>query len=120
MRGPRPLTDVDLDAARAALETQRRDICALLDKTQEEAAPVALDQAQQGRLSRMDAMARQEMAQAARRRRHQDLARINAALGRIATGDYGFCVRCDEAIEPGRLGVDPATPLCRRCAADAS
>ena len=111
------MSDVDVEAIRATLEAERSEICALLAETQEDAAPVALDQTQQGRLSRMDAIGRQEMARAARRRRRQDLARIDAALERLSSGDWGYCVRCDEPIEPARLAFDPATPLCRACAA---
>jgi RNA polymerase-binding transcription factor DksA len=39
---------------------------------------------------------------------------ISAALERIASGDYGTCVACGEAIEPGRL---QAWPTARRCTA---
>ncbi len=111
------MSDADLEALRAALQAHRVEICALLDGTQEDAGPVVLDQTQQGRLSRIDAIARQEMARDARRRRTRDLVRIDAALARMESGAYGYCTRCEEPIEPGRLGVDPATPLCRDCAA---
>ncbi len=110
------MSDVEADEVRATLEAKRREICALLGGTQEDAEPVALDQSQQGRLSRIDAMARRELAVAARRRRTQDLARIEAALQRLDQGEWGCCVRCGEDIEVGRLQLDPATPLCRGCA----
>jgi DnaK suppressor protein len=64
----------------------------------------------------MDAMQRQEMAQAARRRRKLELERIDAALARIDAGTYGACVRCGEEIAPARLALDPTVPLCRDCA----
>ncbi len=111
------MSDVDTDKVRADLEAKRAEICALLDETQEDAAPVALDQTQQGRLSRMDAMQRQEMAQAARRRRKLELDRIDAALARIDAGTYGECVRCGEEISAERLALDPTAPSCRDCAA---
>ena len=110
------MSDVDTDRVRAELEAKRAEICALLDETQEDVAPVALDQTQQGRLSRMDAMQRQEMAQAARRRRKLELERIDAALARIDAGTYGECVRCGEEIPAERLALDPTAPLCRDCA----
>jgi len=110
------MSDVDTNRVRADLTAKRAEICALLDETQEDAAPVALDQTQQGRLSRMDAMQRQEMAQAARRRRRLELERIDAAIARIDAGTFGECVRCGEEISPARLGLDPTTPLCRDCA----
>ena len=42
---------------------------------------------------------------------------IEAALGRIESGDYGFCVRCGEQIGDERLDVLPFAPLCHNCAA---
>jgi DnaK suppressor protein len=110
------MSDVDPDQIRAELAAKRAEICALLAETQEDAAPVALDQTQQGRLSRMDAMQRQEMAQAARRRRKLELERIDAALSRLDAGTFGECVRCGEEIAPERLAFDPTAPLCRACA----
>jgi len=110
------MSDIDTDGVRAELTAKRREICALLSETQEDAAPVQLDQAQQGRLSRMDAMQRREMAQAARRRRQVELERIDAALARLDDGSYGECVRCGEAIAAERLRLDPTAPLCRACA----
>jgi len=111
------MSDVDTNRLRAELEARRAEICALLDETQEDAAPVALDQTQQGRLSRMDAMQRQEMAQAARRRRKLEIERIDATLARLEDGTFGECVRCGEEISAERLALDPTTPLCRGCAA---
>ena len=49
--------------------------------------PVELDQTTQGRLSRMDAMQYQAMAQATERRRKEGLARIEAAFRRVEEGD---------------------------------
>jgi len=78
--------------------------------------PVELDQQSVGRLSRMDAMQQQEMAQAEARRRTSDLARIEMALNRIAEDEYGWCAECGEAIAYGRLEIDPAAHLCISCA----
>ena len=50
------------------------------------------------------------------RRREVELARIDSALQRLAEGAYGYCVTCDEEIEPQRLELDPAIPLCLTCA----
>jgi RNA polymerase-binding transcription factor DksA len=41
---------------------------------------------------------------------------LRAALGRIAEGSYGICVRCGEEISSERLDILPATPFCRNCA----
>lgn len=42
---------------------------------------------------------------------------IEAALARIAAGDYGACVRCGAEIGEARLDSLPYTPFCRECAA---
>ena len=78
--------------------------------------PVELDQAAVGRLSRMDALQMQAMAQAAETQRIQERERIKATIGRIDAGDYGYCVACGEDIAPKRLAVDPTIATCIRCA----
>ena len=77
---------------------------------------VTLDQTSVGRLSRMDAMQAQAMAQASHRRRQIDLQRISAALIRLEQNDYGDCLRCGEPIAEQRLEFDPAATLCIDCA----
>ena len=41
---------------------------------------------------------------------------IEAALARIAEGEYGYCVDCGDKVSEERLDVLPATPKCRKCA----
>ena len=105
-----------LEEVRTRLEARRDELRTLIAGAVGDGAPVELDQARLGRLSRMDAMQGQAMAQETARRRGVELQRIDAALARIDAGDYGYCVRCDEPIEPGRLKIDPATPTCVACA----
>ena len=76
---------------------------------------VELDQQAVGRLSRMDALQNQAMAQAQARRRQAERAKIHAALKRIETGEYGYCTDCGEDIAPARLAADPAIALCAEC-----
>lgn len=47
----------------------------------------------------------------------QEIRMIEAALARIAEGDYGFCTKCGAEISAERLDVLPYTPFCRSCAA---
>ena len=79
-------------------------------------APVTLQQDSVGRLSRMDAMQQQAMAQAEERRRNAERTRIAAALRRLDEGEWGSCVTCGEAIAEGRLKGDPAVARCVGCA----
>ncbi|MCV3270443.1 TraR/DksA family transcriptional regulator [Roseobacter sinensis] len=76
---------------------------------------VTLDQQAVGRLSRMDALQNQAMAQAQARRRQAERQRIRAALQRLEDGEYGYCTDCGEEIAPARLVSDPATPRCLDC-----
>lgn len=77
---------------------------------------VELDQQSVGRLSRMDALQSQAMAQAASRMRAAEERRIRAALLRIEEGEFGFCSDCGEEIAAARIEHDPAAALCISCA----
>lgn len=77
---------------------------------------VELDQTSVGRLSRMDAMQGQAMSKESGRRRTASLQKIAAALRRMESGDYGYCLTCEEDIALQRLEFDPATTLCIDCA----
>ena len=77
---------------------------------------VTLDQQSVGRLSRMDAMQRQAMAQALARRRAARRQRILAALKRVAEDEFGYCQECGDDIAPARLTLDPTVSLCLTCA----
>ncbi len=45
-----------------------------------------------------------------------EVRRIDAALHRIESGDYGICGKCSERISDERLSLLPDTPFCKRCA----
>jgi RNA polymerase-binding transcription factor len=95
---------------------RRDELLAIIRSSAEDSQPVELDQSRVGRLSRMDALQGQAMAQETERRRRNELARIEAALERVKTGEYGYCVSCDEEISKKRLELDPSAPLCIDCA----
>ena len=100
----------------ARLLARREELKALSESARDSRKPVELDQSKVGRLSRMDAMQDQAMAQESERRRVGELQRIEAALQRLKGGDFGYCVSCDEAIAPARLDLDPAVATCINCA----
>jgi len=106
----------DIEHFRELLLQLRAEILALQDARDDLAATVRLDQCSVGRLARMDALQQQAMAQNGQRRAAQSLARIEAALRRCDDGSYGFCMDCDEAIDPRRLNLDPTATRCIRCA----
>ena len=94
----------------------RADLEAVAATGDASAEVVELDQSKVGRLSRMDAMQAQAMAQASSQRREQILRQITAALGRIDRDDYGDCQSCGEPINEKRLDFDPTVTLCIDCA----
>lgn len=95
------------------------DLLARLDEEQRLAADnartVTLDQSSVGRLSRMDAMQQQAMAQASMQRLQVHRRRLDAALQRVQQGSYGICCECAGAIGLERLLSDPAAPFCMDC-----
>lgn len=110
------MTEVEQDGFRSQLLALKAELQTLQEDSSEGGKPVELDQAKVGRLSRMDALQGQQMALQARRRRQQQLHNIESALRRLDAGDYGFCLGCDEEIDPRRLAVDPASTHCINCA----
>mgnify|MGYP001811882603 CR=1 FL=1 len=101
---------------RSRLLELRQELEAVVATGEESAAVVELDQSKVGRLSRMDAMQAQAMAQASGQRREAMLRSIDAALRRIDDGSYGLCVDCEEPINPRRLEFDPTVLRCVDCA----
>ena len=84
--------------------------------TRQDRATVVLDQQSVGRLSRMDAMQQQAMANATHQRRLQEKSRLQAALQRITAGEFGYCADCGDDIPDARLDLNPAVQLCIGCA----
>ena len=99
-----------------ALEARAAELAEEDRISSEAREPVTLQQDSVGRLSRMDAMQQQAMAQAQERRRQQERVRIAAALERIEEGEWGYCVTCGEDIAEARLTNDPSIATCIKCA----
>jgi len=108
--------DLDLKKIRQLLENERAELLQDSSSAADERRPVELDQQSVGRLSRMDAMQVQAMAQAVETRRRGRLQRIEAALKRLETDDFGYCDDCGEDIPAKRLEIDPTTTRCVDCA----
>ena len=107
---------VDIEKARDRLAAKRAELEELSRISQESRATVELDQQSVGRLSRMDAMQQQAMAEAQERTRKRDLIRIEQAERRLREDEYGYCSECGEEIAGGRLAIDPMAEKCVNCA----
>ena len=110
------LTPEELASFRARLEAEREDLLAVNEAAASGRATVALDQQSVGRLSRMDALQGQAMARAVEQRRGLALRQISAALERLETGEFGYCITCGEEISRKRLDLDPKSATCIACA----
>jgi DnaK suppressor protein len=106
----------DVARFRRLLEQRLEATRAGLDSSRDASAPVALDQASVGRLSRMDALQQQATRTGLREGLQREARRIEAALARVEAGTYGVCCVCEGPIAVDRLEADPATPFCFACA----
>jgi DnaK suppressor protein len=78
---------------------------------------VTLDQSAMGRVSRVDALQQQQMAQATQRRTKARIERVAAALERFDRDpeDYSWCPDCGESIGWRRLQAVPESVFCVSC-----
>jgi len=109
------LNQQQIDALHDQLEDKRRELEAQLANTDEASKPVTLDQQSVGRVSRIDAIQQQQMALANRQQATRLAKRIEFALQRIDSGEYGFCLQCAEPIAFARLQAQPFAGLCLEC-----
>lgn len=107
----------EIDTFRRRLLEQQAVLDGLADAGEEAARPIELDQSRMGRLSRLDALQGQQMAQEIERRRQHRLAAIAGALKRIESGDFGICFSCGQNIDARRLAADAVITRCIGCAA---
>jgi DnaK suppressor protein len=108
------LTAEQLELLGDVLRQRLADVHRDLSASKEDARPVGLDLSI-GRLSRVDALQQQHMAEARRQRLETQVAQIQQALGKLNGGTFGECLRCGEPIGFARLKVRPEASLCVRC-----
>ena len=98
---------LDLIALHDALEEQ-------MNAPSDRAETVDLEQPI-GRVSRIDALQQQKMAQAQRLRVRARLSAVGVALKLVEEDEYGECRRCGENIGFRRLKAAPESLLCMPC-----
>ena len=76
---------------------------------------VALDQTLAGRVSRIDAIQQQKMAQSALVRDSKLLLELEKSLSNLLKPEFGICAECDELIPFERLLVKPEVEFCVAC-----
>ena len=110
-----PLSEKQLTELRQTLLTSKEELEELLRISESSADTVSLDQSKVGRVSRVDALQQQAMAQANRETYKKRLVMVNKALAKMGGDDYGFCEVCDEDIAFARLQIRPESSLCIAC-----
>lgn len=105
-----------LAAFRQRINTEIKTLETLDEAAGDSSDTVSLDQSKVGRLSRMDALQRQAMAQATNQRRQIEIAKLRQALKHIDEGSFGECTECMEPIDPRRVTHNPSVSLCIACA----
>ncbi len=108
-----------LEIAESRLRALRDELMQKKVSAEDDKSPVELDQSRVGRLSRMDAMQQQAMAQALDHRRDIQLKRIEGAFIRLEKGVYGDCAKCKQPIDAKRMDADPTAFFCIECAEQA-
>ncbi len=108
------LTEEERRMLRDALLKLQSELDAQLVGLADGVRPVDLDEPI-GRLSRMDAMQQQKMAEASRRAARKRYDRVVAAIAAHKRNAYGDCLHCEEPIGYKRLRARPETALCLSC-----
>ena len=99
-----------------ALNALEKELKSFIEAVSNATQTVELDQGQQGRLSRIDAMQAQKMAIAQRDRAVQRLERVHNILATTEDEEFGCCGECGEPIPMPRLMARPDSVLCIECA----
>ena len=109
------MNDKEIEQFRQQLLSLRSELQMMQETYKQTGDTVELDQTRVGRLSRMDAMQAQQMALESSRRRQHQLSKIEGALIRIESAEYGYCFVCGEEIVAQRLIADPTNTRCIEC-----
>ncbi len=112
------MRDIDRRQLRDRLDAELAKAIEAIQHAQQSAATVELDQSSVGRISRIDALQQQALAQGLLERLLTRQRKLNAALDRFDSGIYGLCCACEANIEPERLNADPTVVFCQGCAVD--
>ena len=107
--------DIQFAKYKERIEQQLEELAAEDVLGQSAQKTVELDQQSVGRLSRMDALQSQAMAQAQQRRRDAHKKALQAALHRLVEDEFGYCMECGDEIEEARLLANPAVLKCVCC-----
>ncbi len=108
------MMDKERETLRRKIRSQIDDLRSEIKSHEEASKPVAPDNAI-GRLTRMEAINARSISEASLNSARSRLIRLENALKRIDTDDYGICAECDEPIPFKRLLLMPEVIRCVHC-----
>ncbi|QGY39115.1 TraR/DksA family transcriptional regulator [Pseudodesulfovibrio cashew] len=110
------MNDRDKAAFKRFAQDEIEELKAEIPRLEELVKPVAPDNAI-GRISRMDNIVNQSVAEAQLSKARVRLVRLTEALKRVDEDeDFGLCEDCGDPIPMARLKAMPETVLCVHCA----
>lgn len=109
------LTHEKLEQIREKIVSRLKELEGQLTLTQESAKTVELDQALAGRVSRIDAIQQQKLAQAGLSRAKSKFEQLSKTLLQLDSEDFGYCEECGEEIKFARLLIKPESRYCIEC-----
>lgn len=115
-----PTEAIDLTYFRNRISLDLIKLNQAIEESRQASSTVELDQSSVGRLSRMDAMQQQAMAQSMMERLQLQKRKLEAALARVDSGDFGLCCACGDDLERQRLHADPCILFCLPCVKERS
>jgi len=93
------------------MRSELRDKLGIEPRSQHETCADFVDASSRAVLSQLEGLSNQ--------RASHMLRRVNCALQRIKSGDYGICIDCGDPIPLKRLEARPTTKRCRECQQEA-
>jgi DnaK suppressor protein len=109
------MTPEQKEELKEKMTLQMEELRAEIASLEEGAKPVPPDNAI-GRLTRMEAINARSISEATLASARARRARIETALARIDSPDFGLCSVCEEPIPVKRLMLMPETSRCVKCA----
>ena len=108
------VTKKELEIVKKDLQARRREVIEKLSEAQSQSKIIETDIAQD-LADKAESSYTKEFLLSLSNAEREELIQIDAALKRIARGEYGLCQSCQKEISKKRLHHQPWTSLCIEC-----
>lgn len=108
------MTEVEKKKLIGIIENRIEELKSDIEELVELTKPIPLD-ASIGRVSRMDAINNKTINESSLREKKKILQRLEKALEKSESKDFGKCTKCGKEIPFGRLEYMPHTTRCVNC-----